>query len=380
MNRKAAILVIAGVIILGLAILSRSRQTVVALTPEQADPPAPRCQFKPRLPAPRMPVVTATQADLQPAVQEPTNAFARLINSEGRPPEMSRDQVESYLDQNRRSAESLLAAFRLTKDRDLLREAAEKRPNDPRFHYAGWFSAYRDGDSPSKERRQWLEAFKQSAPENPLANYLSAQDYFKSGLTDRAVEELLAASGKPKFQSYTADAVQNLEEAYLSAGYSAVESKAAAAYSDASLQAAPPYSELKRLAESLAELSKGYRLGGDEASAQAVVQMGVELGQRVEQSAGGSSFVFQNGTGVGIQRILLNSMDVNAPYGDAGQTVQDQLNALTQRGESWSGLWKQAEPTLRSMSDQDLITYFDRMKTFGEVAALRWLVNRQSNQ
>ncbi len=73
-------------------------------------------------------------------------------------------------------------------------------------------------------------------------------------------------------------------------------------------------------------------------------------------------------------------MDVNVPYGEAGQTVQDQLNALTQRGKSWSGLWKQAEPTLRDMSDQDLTTYFDRMKTFGEVAALRWLVNRQSNQ
>jgi hypothetical protein len=56
------------------------------------------------------------------------------------------------------------------------------------------------------------------------------------------------------------------------------------------------------------------------------------------------------------------------------------LNALTQRAKSWSGLWKQAEPTLRSMSDQDLITYFDRMKTFGEVPALRWVVNRQGTQ
>jgi hypothetical protein len=73
-------------------------------------------------------------------------------------------------------------------------------------------------------------------------------------------------------------------------------------------------------------------------------------------------------------------MNVNAAYGNAGQTVQDQLNALTQLGKSWSGLWKQAEPTLRSMSDRDLITYFDRMKTFGEVHALRWVVNRQGRQ
>jgi hypothetical protein len=327
-----------------------------------------------------MPALAATQPDLPSAAQEPTNVFARLMDNEGRPPAVSRAQIESYLEQNRRSAESLLAAFRLTGDRALLQEAAEKYPNDPRVHYAGWFSVVRDDDSSPEERRQWLEAFRQSAPENALAYYLSAQDYFKSGQTDRAVEELIAASGKPQFHGFSADAVQSMKEAYLSAGYSAVESKAAAAYSDASLQSAPPYSELKRLAESLAELSKRYRDAGDEASARAVVQMGIELGQRVEQSAGGSSLVFQNGTGVGIQRILFNSMDVYAAYGIAGQTVQDQLNALTQLGRSWSGLWKQAEPTLRSMSDQDLISYFDRMMAFGEVVALRWVVNRQERQ
>ena len=365
---------------MGLAILIRSRPPVVALTPEQAAPPAARSHSKPRLPAPSMPALAATQPDLPPAAQEPTNVFACLMDNEGRPPAVSRAQIESYLEQNRRSAESLLAAFRLTRDRALLREAAEKNPKDPRVHYAGWFSAFRDDNSSPEERRQWLEAFKQTAPENALGNYLSAQDYFKSGQTDRAVEELIAASGQPQFYGFSADAVQSMEEAYLSAGYSAVESKAAAAYSEASLQAAPPYSELKHLAQSLAELSKVYREAGDEESARAVVQMGVELGQRVEQSAGASSLVDQNGTGVGIQRILYNSMDLNTAYGDVGQTVQDQLNALTQLGKSWSGLWKQADPTLRSMSDQDLVSYFDRMKTFGEVAALRRIVNRQERQ
>jgi hypothetical protein len=92
------------------------------------------------------------------------------MDNEGTTPGMSRVQIESYLEQNRRSAESLLAAFRLTRDRALLQEAAEKYPNDPRVHYAGWISAYRDDNSSPEERRQWLEAFKQSAPGNALAN------------------------------------------------------------------------------------------------------------------------------------------------------------------------------------------------------------------
>lgn len=378
MKTKNILVLVAGLVVLGFAILHRPSQTAPQQQPEEVVMYS-RQGHKPRLPAPRMPVTAAPAPQVLPIELEQSNAFARLLNNDGNPPDLNPAQVEAYVAENRRSAESLLAAFRLTHDRAWLQEAAGKYPNDPRVHYAGWFRACRDENSSSEERRQWLDAFKQSAPANALANYLSAQDFFKSGQTDQAVEELIAGSAKPRFQSYAAEAVQNLEEAYVSAGYSAVESKAAAAYSDASFQAAPPYSELRRLAESLAELSKGYRQAGDEASAQAVVQIGVELGQRVEQSAGGSSFVLQNGTGVGIQRILLDSMDVNAPCGEAGQTVQDQLNALTQRGKFWSGLWKQAEPTLRAMSDQDLITYFDRMKTFGEVAALRWLVDRQSN-
>jgi hypothetical protein len=117
-----------------------------------------------------MRAVVAADPDPQPAVQEATNAFARLMDNEGPTPGMSRVQIESYLEQNRRSAESLLAAFRLTRDRALLQEAAEKYPNDPRVHYAGWISAYRDDNSSPEERRQWLEAFKQSAPGNALAN------------------------------------------------------------------------------------------------------------------------------------------------------------------------------------------------------------------
>ena len=83
-------------------------------------------------------------------------------------------QVESDLRDNRRSAESLLAAFRATDDPALLREAVEKYPNDPRVNFVAYF-AFRNESSP-EDRRQRPEAFKQSAPDNALANCLSAQD------------------------------------------------------------------------------------------------------------------------------------------------------------------------------------------------------------
>ena len=147
MSLKTAIFVIAGLMVLGFGLLNRSRRTVPAPPPEQTQPVSTRRVVKPRLPAPRMSVTAAPAPGVLPNELEQTNAFARLLNNDGKPPKLSRAQVEAYVAENRRSAESLLAAFRLTHDRALLQEAAEKYPNDPRVHYAGWFSAYRSESS-----------------------------------------------------------------------------------------------------------------------------------------------------------------------------------------------------------------------------------------
>jgi hypothetical protein len=107
--------------------------------------------------------------------------------------------------------------------------------------------------------------------------------------------------------------------------------------------------------------------------------MGLTLGQRLDESAGGSLLI-HNMTGLAIERRLLGALDPNTPYGNTGQTVQNELDTLIQRRESLKTLWKQAEPILQNMPDQELIRYFDRMKTFGELEALRWVMNRQANQ
>ena len=49
-------------------------------------------------------------------------------------------------------------------------------------------------------------------PENPLANYLSARDYFKNGQSESAVSELLAAASKPAFNDYAMEFKLDEEE------------------------------------------------------------------------------------------------------------------------------------------------------------------------
>ena len=48
------------------------------------------------------------------------------------------------------------------------------------------------GGEENLEQPLWLDAFKQSAPDNALANYLWAHNYYKAGQTDQAVQELVA--------------------------------------------------------------------------------------------------------------------------------------------------------------------------------------------
>ena len=301
----------------------------------------------PRLPAPPMQVTTPPAPSPTEDLHS-TNLIARLLK-DGHAPKLTRDKVEPYLKENQRSAGSLVAAFRVTGDMAFLKEAEEKFPNDPRVAFAAAFNS----DSP-EERRQWLDAFKQSAPDNALANYLSALDYFKAGQTDQAVQELIAASDKPQCQDYSLEYIQDDEEAYLAAGHSVAEAKALAAEE---LQR-PQLGQVKQLGHDIVDLATSYRQAGDEASAQAALQMATNVGHRYED-ASHKDYVINDSLGVAVEFYALEVMDPNSSYGDNGQTVQDRINQLWQLQDARRELWHQAEPLLQMMSDQDWIIYRD---------------------
>ena len=168
--------------------------------------------------------------------------------------------------------------------------------------------------------------------------------------------------------------MQNGEEAYRAAGYSDVEAKMIAT----STLLLPQLAEYKQVSQNLVELANAYRQSGDEASAQAALQMATNLGQRLDDP--GSLTIIQSLVGIAVQRMVLNSMDPSSPYGDTGQTVQSQIDALAQRREAIKALAQQSEKVLSTMSEQDLVSYFDRMKIFGEEAAIRWGASKQGPQ
>lgn len=158
----------------------------------------------PHLPAPPMQFTNPRATPVKNL--QPTNLYARFKDKQ---PALTAEQVEAYLKANGRKTSSLLAAYRTSGDPALLQEAMQKYPNDPQVAFEAVFKK----DASPEEQRRWLDAFKQSAPDNALVNYLSAHNYFKAGQTDQAVQELVAASSKQQYQDYTQNRVQDDQEA-----------------------------------------------------------------------------------------------------------------------------------------------------------------------
>lgn len=130
-----------------------------------------------------------TPAEPPPHNPQSTKRILELLHSD-KTLQLKPEQLESYLKENRRSAASLLAAFRATGDPTLLQEAMEEFPDDAQVAFA----AIQIKDASPEDRRQWLETFKKLSPDNALENYLSGLDYFKTGHADQAVQEAATCS------------------------------------------------------------------------------------------------------------------------------------------------------------------------------------------
>jgi RNA polymerase sigma factor (sigma-70 family) len=336
---------------------------------ENLSKPAPQVQRMPQLPAPQMQMAASVVPS--PTADSPsTNFYSQLKD---KPSKLTSKQIEAYLKANGRSAANLLAAFRTSGDPALLQEAMQKYPNDPQVD----FEAVLEKNLSPDEQRQWLNTFEKSAPDNALANYLSALNYFNSGQIDQGVQELSAASGK-QFNDYTLSRYQDDEEAYLAAGYSQADAEAIASMQET----VPQLAQLKQLGLDTVDLANAYSQAGDTASAQAALQMAANLGRSYANPTTGTTGepAISQLVGMAIESIAFNAMDPNSPYGGNGQTVQDQLNQLAQQKAAIQQLFQQADPLRQTMSDQDWIIYTDRRMIFGEVAAAQWIVSKYGQQ
>jgi len=280
-------------------------------------------------------------------------------------PRIPREKVEEFLELRNRSAASLLAGFHALKDTNLLYEAAAKFPNDPQVQWTMLAQPLNPED-----RREWLNRFKESSPENSLAYYLSAAEHFKSGQSDTAIKDLLAAGNKSQFKDYAMAAMLDEQELSRFAGLTPFETMQVNGWASDLLGELPP---MKLVASSILEARTQYLQAGDPASADALLQAGLGLSDRLTEGEGGR-FVISQLVGMAVENIMLKQMDANTRYDSlGGKTPTERQAELTQQKADFRTLTTSLTSAYAAMSESDWQSYSDRMKTYGEVEAMKWL-------
>jgi hypothetical protein len=274
---------------------------------------------------------------------------------------LSAEQIQSFLARNKTNADSLLAAFNVAADPEYLREAALRYPSN------AWVVASVLGnDLFPAERREWIDRFKQVAGENPLPNYLSARDYLQNQQPQQALQELADASAKRGFDDYTVYRAQGLEELYLSSGYSTAEAKALATMSVQE----PALPALRNLANDLSTMERQYATAGDSASVAAIAKVG--LGLAADITSAGARTLGTQMLGASAERDFLTGLDPNGSYDFLQQPIAERLAQLRADRNVVLEESKLANNWLATADEPQLVSYFDRMKLYGEAAALQW--------
>jgi len=283
-------------------------------------------------------------------------------------PRVDPAKVAECLAAHPRDAANLLAAFHLARDTNYLNEAATNFPADPRVQLAvlavNRFSA---------DRRKWLDRFKASTPDNALANYLSAQDYFEQGNTNAALDELLVADGKKQFGIYAIDSQLNQEQIAMCAGKSMADAARIAldGWADEDRAMLASY---RKLVQHMADLQRQYAATGDKESAENMAVAGLNFARQVGSGDSGKYLINQL-VSMAMQKMALAELDQNTHYEFLDdQTPADALQDLKTQKSDWIKVNKSFMALYPQFTDSELASYQERSRLYGELDAMRWLV------
>jgi hypothetical protein len=135
---------------------------------------------------------------------------------------------------------------------------------------------------------------------------------------------------------------------------------------------------LKGLAQDMAGLQKQYLNSGDTVSSENLAQTGLGLADRFISGDGGR-FVIGQLVGIAMERIALQSLDQNTSYDFlGGKTAAQRTEELKQRKLEFHALSESLTLAMLKMTAEERMSYSERVKVYGEVAAMRWLQQRNA--
>ena len=305
-------------------------------------------------------------ADIIPQLKGPPKRTGVTIKDllEGKVPKLNQLEVEAFLKNQGRSTINLLAASRLLKDLNYVREAAKADPKDPAIQLE---LALR-GETP-EEKSAALAAFREASPGNSLGDYLAAYQAFAAGDAGAAGAALIQSLDNPLFADYTQKIIAGSEQAFLEAGYEPTAAAAAAmgAGDIYDLRARP----LLDVSESLLSLQQEFIRSADFDAAEPTVIIGLTLGQRILDQG---PYLIDHLVGIRIERDFLQQLDPLTLAGPGGQTAGERIETLDAKLMELRSMLPSFPEKFIAADEATRSQYLALVKSEGELAAMRWLV------
>jgi hypothetical protein len=280
-------------------------------------------------------------------------------------PKLNQLEVEAFLKNQGRSTINLLAASRLLNDLSFAREAAKLDPKDP----AAQLELALRGETP-EEKSAALAAFREVAPGNSLGDYLAAHQAFAAGDTGAAGFALVQSLDNPLYADFTQQIVAGSEQAFLDAGYEPTAATAAAMFS----LTLEHVQSVRDVSDNLKQLQDEFIRTADFDAAEPTVIIGLTLGQRIQDQG---PYLIDQVVGIAIERKFLQQLDPLTLAGPGGQSAGERLEALDARVLEFRTLGPAFTEKFATADEATQSQYLAKMKSEGELAAMRWLVGRK---
>ncbi|HUS36081.1 MAG TPA: hypothetical protein VM680_12090 [Verrucomicrobiae bacterium] len=289
---------------------------------------------------------------------------ARMVSNEAYRDDfkLSEQEIYLYVQAKGSNAVSLVAAFESTRDKEYLKTALEKFPNDPFVQ----FKALMWVDMPEDERAKLIDAFQKSSPTNAFPNFLAARAAMSRGDTQTAMAELTAAKAKG-YEEYLRESVQGLEDAYRFTGRSEAEAKVLGS-AEITL---PHLAQLKNLGKEFLDLAAKAGARGDIKTQQQMLMFNWDIGHALREAGGGVPIITEF-VGIAMENAALRDWPKETNFGDrAARDLVAENNAYRKSVQVATPAFEKWLPTA---PDEEIIRYMDISKTSGEKEAFNWLM------
>lgn len=275
-------------------------------------------------------------------------------------------EIELFVASSRTNAESLLVAYAMSRDPRYLDLAAKLHPGNPMVALKMATSA---GDA--TERLEWMKRFRSADPENSLPDYLMVREFLEQGDYESAWQALAEGAGKTGFHDYLRERIQSAEEAYLLSGRPPVEAKILAAFG----VEFDYLSGLRGCAKEMAEAEQYFRDAGDLDSATRLAGYSVGLGQPFQHGSSATSLINVL-VGMAIETDTLERWSASDQPGFDASIVAARLTELDVTKAQIKSDGRLFEDWMQGATEPEVLAYMERLKLYGEPAALEWLRNR----